>query len=142
MLPQEFTDRMKDMLGEEYPEFEESYQREKYQALRMNPLKTDRETFVKKIQFPLNEVAWEENGLYFDAEDKPGKHPFHEAGVYYIQEPSAMLPAVLLEAGPGERVLDLCAGAGRKEHPAGSCNERERDPGVQRDPSGAGEDPL
>lgn len=58
-------------------------------------------------------VPWEENGFYY-TQDGPGRHPYHEAGVYYIQEPSAMAPAVFLGVQPGERVLDLCAAPGGK----------------------------
>lgn len=62
----------------------------------------------------LSKVPWAENGYYYEAEDFPGKHPYHDAGVYYIQEPSAMMPAELLAVQPGERVLDLCAAPGGK----------------------------
>ena len=62
----------------------------------------------------LSRVPWAEDGYYYEAPDQPGKHPFHEAGVYYIQEPSAMAPVGLLNVGPGERVLDLCAAPGGK----------------------------
>lgn len=62
----------------------------------------------------LTKVPWAENGYYYQPEDQPGKHPFHEAGVYYIQEPSAMAPAELLDVKPRERVLDLCAAPGGK----------------------------
>ena len=114
MLPEQFTERMKNMLGEEYEAFEASYAREKMQALRFNPLKGDKEAFFKKVPFSLTSVAWSENGYYYEKEDAPGKHPYHEAGVYYIQEPSAQTPAALLEACPGERVLDLCSAPGGK----------------------------
>lgn len=116
-LPQEFLCRMQDMLREAYPAFLRSYEDEKVQALRVNALKGTREEFLKKASFgSFREVSWEKNGLYY-AEGSgcaPGKHPFHEAGVYYIQEPSAMAPAVYLEAAPGERILDLCAAPGGK----------------------------
>ena len=59
-------------------------------------------------------MPWEANGFYYEKEDQPGKHPYHEAGVYYIQEPSAMAPAAYLDAQPGEKVLDLCAAPGGK----------------------------
>ena len=62
----------------------------------------------------LSRVPWAEDGYYYEAPDQPGKHPFHEAGVYYIQEPSAMAPAGLLDVRPGERILDLCAAPGGK----------------------------
>ena len=114
MLPQEFLDRMRQMLGEEYPAFVESYEKEKYQALRVNVLKADCKRLKEEAVFSLEPVPWEPNGFYYGKEDAPGKHPYHEAGVYYIQEPSAMAPAAYLEAKPGERVLDLCAAPGGK----------------------------
>ncbi len=114
MLPEAFTKRMQEMLGDEYPAFLQSYEEEKKQSLRVNPLKGDKETFLSYSPFTLTPVEWEENGFYFEEEDRPGKHPFHEAGVYYIQEASAMFPVTLLEAEKGERVLDLCAAPGGK----------------------------
>lgn len=117
-LPQDFMIRMQGMLGEAYPAFLRSYEKEKVQALRVNTLKDTREVFLERMPFAdLRAVPWEENGFYFsnsDSEIAPGKHPFHEAGVYYIQEPSAMVPAVYLDAQPGEIVLDLCAAPGGK----------------------------
>ncbi|MCI5822506.1 MAG: RsmF rRNA methyltransferase first C-terminal domain-containing protein [Lachnospiraceae bacterium] len=115
MIPKEFGERMKKMLPqEEYEAFIQSYDKERYQSLRFNPLKGERENFLQKTPFHLQPVPWEENGFYYEKEDFPGKHPYHEAGVYYIQEPSAMAPAAYLEAEPGERVLDLCGAPGGK----------------------------
>ena len=114
MLPKEFEDRMRKMLGEEADAFFASYDREKFTALRVNPIKGDKETFLSKGIFTLTPVPWEENGMYYSGVDTPGKHPYHDAGVYYIQEPSAMAPVPFLEVKPGERVLDLCAAPGGK----------------------------
>lgn len=114
MFPVEFTDRMKKMLGEEYEDFLTSYEEKKSQALRVNTLKGSRERFVELAPFLLTPVSWEKNGFYYEEEQRPGKHPYHEAGVYYIQEASAQVPAAYLEAKPGERVLDLCAAPGGK----------------------------
>lgn len=120
MLPQLFLERMETMLGEEYPLFLNSFEQEKYQALRLNPLKCgERAPAIPehpegKLPFGLTPVPWAENGFYYEKEAQPGKHPYHEAGVYYIQEPSAMAPAALLGVQPGERVLDLCAAPGGK----------------------------
>jgi len=114
MLPQDFVDRMRNMMGAEYEAFEQSYEHAKYQSLRMNPLKAKKDVFLEKAPFTLTEVPWCENGYYYSAEDSPGKHPYHEAGVYYIQEPSAMAPVEYLDVRPGERVLDLCAAPGGK----------------------------
>ena len=120
MLPIEFLERMEKMLGSEYRAFLESYETNEYKALRFNPLKGDREDFFKENLFDLEPVPWEENGFYYDKDDKPGKHPYHEAGVYYIQEPSAMAPVHFLEPKPGECILDLCAAPGGKSTQIGS----------------------
>ena len=113
MLPQEFLERMENMLGEEYPAFLKSYDIARYQALRLNPQKGDDVSFLNRGVFSLERVPWAEHGYYYTAKDTPGKHPYHEAGVYYIQEPSAMAPAAYLTRqmadGAGERILDLCA---------------------------------
>ena len=97
-LPQEFEARMQDMLGEAYPAFRQSYEKNKFQALRVNPMKGTQEAFLQSAPFTMRKVPWAENGFYYSEQDQPGKHPWHEAGVYYIQEPSAMAPAAYLEA--------------------------------------------
>ena len=114
MLPQLFQERMNRMLKDEYPAFLDSYEKERYQALRVNTLKAERDDIFIKSPFHLKEISWENKGFYYEKEDYPGKHPYHEAGVYYIQEPSAMAPAAYLGAKPGEKVLDLCAAPGGK----------------------------
>lgn len=125
-LPQDFANRMQDMLQEAYPAFLLSYEKEKYQALRVNTLKGTTEEFLGKTPFDnLQSVPWEERGFYYDSKSQPGKHPLHEAGVYYIQEPSAMYPAACLEAKPGERVLDLCAAPGGKTTQIASYMQNE-----------------
>ena len=135
MLPQVFLERMQGLLGSEYEEFLVSFDHEKYQALRLNPLKlrtesgrTDDSTVIEeKIQqtFRLQPVPWAENGYYYTKEDQPGKHPWHEAGLYYIQEPSAMAPVTLLSPQPGERILDLCAAPGGKSTQIASAMKGE-----------------
>ena len=120
MLPIEFLERMEKMLGNDYRAFLESYDKEEYKALRFNPLRGKQEDFDRNNSFHLNSVPWEENGYYYEEEDKPGKHPYHEAGVYYIQEPSAMAPVHFLNPRPGETILDLCAAPGGKSTQIGS----------------------
>lgn len=121
MLPQDFLDRMKEMLGDEYPAFLASYEAKRYQSLRMNPLKAEKEHFLEQVSWALSPVSWTKDGFYYEESDTPGKHPYHEAGVYYIQEPSAMAPVeYLMRPIEGERlrenecVLDLCAAPGGK----------------------------
>lgn len=114
MLPEQFMDRMKQMLEEEYAPFYESLDGDSYRALRVNTRKTDLDNFLQHVPFSLERVPWTENGFYYGKTDQPGKHPFHEAGVYYIQEPSAMAPVTFLGIEKGDRVLDLCAAPGGK----------------------------
>lgn len=113
-LPDAFTEKMRGLLDQEYEAFLESYDMDRAQGLRVNPLKADQEVFQKNSPFHLKQIPWAKEGLYYEAEDRPGKHPYHEAGVYYIQEPSAMAVAELLDPRPGERILDLCAAPGGK----------------------------
>ena len=110
MLPQVFLDRVKKQLGEEYPAFLESLERPRAVALRFNPLKGD----APAMDFVKEPVPWEKYGYYYDPEARPGLHPYHEAGVYYLQEASAMSAVALLDPQPGEKVCDLCAAPGGK----------------------------
>ena len=113
-LPEAFKEKMKGLLGKEYQAFLESYQQERVQGLRVNPLKTDIESFLEEAPFHLKPIPWSKEGFYYEIEDRPGRHPWHEAGAYYIQEPSAMAAAELLDPQPGERILDLCAAQGER----------------------------
>ena len=110
MLPQEFLNRIEKQLGEEYPAFLESLERPRAVALRFNPLKGEK----PNLPFVADPVPWEPMGYYYAPQARPGLHPFHEAGVYYLQEASAMSAVALLDPQPGERVCDLCAAPGGK----------------------------
>ena len=110
MLPEAFLNRMKDQLGDEYPEYIASLERPRAVAMRFNPLKGD----TPMLPFVKEPVPWEPMGYYYDPDSRPGLHPFHEAGVYYLQEASAMAPVGLLDPQPGEKICDLCAAPGGK----------------------------
>ena len=111
MLPQEFLQRMARQLGPELEAFLASYDRPRAVGLRLNPLKAPA---PPSLPFALEPVPWAENGFWYPPEERPGLHPWHEAGLYYLQEPSAMAPAELLAPETGMRVLDLCAAPGGK----------------------------
>lgn len=118
-LPIEFENRMKDLLGDEFEKFLAAYDGVRYRGLRINRLKVNADgdnASPDKLYLSAGyePIDWEPFGYYYNDEDQPGKHPLHEAGVYYIQEPSAMAPVPLLEVMPGETVLDLCAAPGGK----------------------------
>ena len=110
MLPEAFLERMNAQLGAEYGDFLNSLERPRAVALRFNPLKGERPS----LSFVGEPVPWEPEGFYYDPEARPGLHVYHEAGVYYLQEASAMAPVALLDPQPGERVCDLCAAPGGK----------------------------
>ena len=110
MLPQAFLDRMEQQLGKEYPAFLASLERPRAVALRFNPLKCNQ----PELPFVGENVPWEPMGYYYDPEARPGLHPYHEAGVYYLQEASAMAPVQLLDPKRGEKICDLCAAPGGK----------------------------
>lgn len=119
-LPIDFETRMKATLQDEWDDFLECYANHKFQALRVNALKvhTDAHQDVlaaANIMAP-EAVPWAANGYYYVESDevRPGKHPYHEMGLYYIQEPSAMSAAGLLDVQAGDKVLDLCAAPGGK----------------------------
>lgn len=122
-LPIEFEKKMKAFLGDEWDDFLYSYDNNRFQALRFNTLKVGKNKSVEeeiagimdKLCIPMDKkVTWANDAYYYDEEKRPGKHPYHEMGLYYIQEPSAMSAAALLAPKPGMRVLDLCAAPGGK----------------------------
>lgn len=105
---------MENLLGRESEAFFTAYNREPLPGLRLNTLKIQRQDFLQRSSFSLRPIPWASNGFYYEKEQRPGKHPYHDAGLYYIQEPSAMAVAELVDPQPGERVLDLCAAPGGK----------------------------
>lgn len=146
-LPEAFLSKMENLLSqEEYTVFLSSYGQKRRYSLRINPLKMDTKKALYLLQIAvatlsaeeegdvtgavkdycrqmgkLEPVSWEPDGFYYPEESRPGRLPWHEAGMYYIQEASAMLPAVLCDVKPGERVLDLCAAPGGKSTKLAAC---------------------
>ena len=110
MLPEAFLERMEAQLGPQYPEYLAALERPRAVAMRYDPRKPQPEG----LPFQLDPVPWEPMGYYYDPDSRPGLHPWHEAGVYYLQEASAMAPVALLDPQPGERICDLCAAPGGK----------------------------
>lgn len=113
-LPKAFKEGMREILKDEYDAFEASYDGPRYVGLRFNPLKAAREEFLGAVPFSLEPVDWAREGFYYNPEERPGKSALHEAGAFYIQEPSAMSAVEILDPRPGDRVLDMCAAPGGK----------------------------
>ncbi len=119
-LPNQFLEQMRELLGGEFPAYLESLRRPGEAGIRVNTQKISAEQFRRIAPFALEPVSWTENGFYVREGDPVTSHPYYYAGLYYVQEPSAMLPAALLGAKPGDRVLDLCAAPGGKATELGS----------------------
>ncbi|MCI8597904.1 MAG: NOL1/NOP2/sun family putative RNA methylase [Lachnospiraceae bacterium] len=113
-LPEKFLENMKKLLGEEYQAWMDSFQEESFRGLRVNTSKIDVEEFEKISPFPLEKIPWIRNGFYLSPKISASRHPYYAAGLYYLQEPSAMTPAAYLPIEEGDRVLDLCAAPGGK----------------------------
>ena len=113
-LPKKFCDEMKRILGEEYPAYLASMEDTRKYGLRVNTAKISVEDFLKISPFELTPIPYVDNGFYYDPEVAPAKHPYYFAGLYYLQDPSAMTPASRLPVEEGDVVLDLCAAPGGK----------------------------
>ena len=122
-LPKAFLQVMQEILKEEYDDFLAGFTGKRYRALRVNPLRADSAAFAEYAPFPLRAVPWVEGGYFYedDLPVSPSRHPYYAAGVYYLQEPSAMTPASRLPVEPGDRVLDLCAAPGGKATSLGAA---------------------
>lgn len=112
-LPEKYKERMKRLLGEEYESYERSLVEAPVRAFRVNTDKISVEEFEKICPFPHEKIPYCDNGFYFTY-DKIGNHPFHHAGMIYVQEPGAMAPAECVDFDPEWRVLDMCAAPGGK----------------------------
>jgi NOL1/NOP2/sun family putative RNA methylase len=125
-LPSEFVSKFKRLLAEEAESFFDTYNQNKKSGLRINPLKITKSEFESISPFQLEPVPFVHTGFYYQPEiDQPGKHPYHAAGLYYIQEPSAMFIAEQLAPIKGDRVLDLCAAPGGKTTQLAGMMEQE-----------------
>ncbi len=113
-LPEGFKNRIREQLNDEADAYFECYDKPRYQGLRVNTHKISVEEFLKLSPFELTPVPWTDNGFYYDSNEQPSKHPYYHAGLYYLQEPSAMSPAAFLPIAEGDRVLDMCAAPGGK----------------------------
>jgi NOL1/NOP2/sun family putative RNA methylase len=113
-LPTLFLARMERLLGDEYKDFYLSYSRPAATGLRANLLKIFPAEIQRKLPFKLESLAGCPEVFLLEGEGQPGKHPYHAAGLYYLQDPSAMLVGVGVDPQPGERVLDLSAAPGGK----------------------------
>lgn len=116
-LPLGFTERMEKLLGDEYNEFISTFEDDYHKGIRINTNKISIEEYLEITPFELKRIPWVKEGFYYvgdEQQDRPGKHPHYHCGLYYIQEPSAMIPVEVLDPRPGDKVLDISAAPGGK----------------------------
>ena len=121
-IPSLFLERMSHYLGDEFPAFVEGMNHPPVSGLRVNTLKLTPEQFRAISTVKLGEkIPWCPAAFTLPALESgnptPGSHPYHQAGLYYLQDPSAMSPAEMLFSVPlrdHERILDLAAAPGGK----------------------------
>ena len=114
-LPAAFEEKMRALLQEEFDDYIACYKEPRYYGMRVNTGKISVKEFEKICPFEIKKIPWIENGFYYDGDKvSPAKHPYYFAGLYYLQEPSAMTPANRLPVEPGDKVLDVCAAPGGK----------------------------
>jgi len=119
-LPEAFKEKMKSLMGESYEGLLDSYDQPESKGIRTNTLKLTPEDLARKLPFETQSVDWCSDGFYIDHEVRPGKNPYYYAGLYYVQEPTAMAAVEVLAPEPGEWVLDLCAAPGGKSTQIGA----------------------
>lgn len=113
-LPVVFLERMAALLGEEYPAFRSALEQPARLCLRANLLKTTQQEMVARLGLPDIPLPWCPEAVLLPPEMHLGRHPFHAAGLFYLQEPGATAAIPALDPEPGERILDLCAAPGGK----------------------------
>lgn len=119
-LPVAFKEKMKALMGDAYEELLRSYDQPEYKGIRTNTLKLSPAQLAQRVPFETRGVNWCEDGFYIDHTVRPGKNPDYYAGLYYVQEPTAMAAVEALDPKPGDWVLDLCAAPGGKSTQIGA----------------------
>ncbi|MBQ4252505.1 MAG: RsmB/NOP family class I SAM-dependent RNA methyltransferase, partial [Erysipelotrichaceae bacterium] len=113
MINSYFDEQMKQLLAEEYPAFRESLEQPLFRSLRINRARTS-EDELKQNGFVLKEQSLFDLDTYYIDQSQLGNHPFHNGGLYYLQEPSATMAVNALDVREGNAVLDMCAAPGGK----------------------------
>lgn len=113
-LPDSYLSRMKDLLQDDLDDYLQSFEQDRVLSLRVNTNKISVEEFCRIVPFHLTPVPWSSSGFYYDEADRVSVHPYWHAGLCYLQEASAMIPAEILPVGENDLVLDACCAPGGK----------------------------
>ena len=114
MLPEKFTERMKNLLGESFSDFLSKLEEKAVRGLRINTLKCDKEEFLRSNILPISPISYTDTGFILNSEEQVGRLAEHHAGRIYMQDPGAMAPLSAVSIPRGARVIDLCAAPGGK----------------------------
>ena len=115
MIPERFKEKMKNILGDEYPAFIDALEnREAVRGMRANLIKTTPEKLSSDGEFKLEPLDYVDNGFILREERAMGASPYHHAGMVYMQDPGAMASAAAIDIDPNWWVADLCAAPGGK----------------------------
>lgn len=120
-LPESYKIKMQKLLLDDYNEYNNSLLHPRQYGLRINTLKISKDDIYRLINYNFQPVDWCNEGFYYDDSIRPSKSVYYNAGLYYIQEPSAMSAAAALNVIPGDKVLDLCAAPGGKSTQLGAA---------------------
>ncbi len=113
-LPLDYENQMKELLGEDYEKYVKSFSAFSYKAIQLNTIKFNKENLISNL--PVEEIPFNPNGFYLDKDykDAIGNTYLYLGGAIYVQEPFAMIPALLLDIKPEDKVLDVCSAPGGK----------------------------
>ncbi len=109
-LPEGFIKKYTKLLNEEAPAFFATFDDPSYSGYRINTNKPGKLTTMEYLENK-DRIDYCDTGFYGQID---GKTMDHVTGYLYSQEPSAMYVGEVVDAQPGERVLDLCAAPGGK----------------------------
>lgn len=108
-----FIERMKQLLKDDFDQFMQTFKQDEVKGFYLNPQKKDVITHLH--QQYITSHPYIKNGYYYDQKNyAPGKSPYFQCGLYYIQEPSAMAVASCLDINEDDYILDMCAAPGGK----------------------------
>ena len=116
-IPKNFEEKFRSILGDEYEKLVQSFKEYAKDCIRVNTLKITREELKNRLkdkEWKIEEVPWYRDAFFVETEESLAKTPEYFLGYYYIEDAASLVPPLVLDPKPGEKVLDLCAAPGSK----------------------------